>query len=255
MNSSFFDRLDGQLREVALREPGLAAVEPRPSRRPWSQARSRRVAIAALAVLSASGTAIAATGVWRPILGDPSLGSPPTITADAPPPAQLAILGVLRRAQTAADRSRSARELEYIGNTVSGVRTTYIRLLSDDTGLGPAILVPVAALRQIGAPPAVAAHLPHTDALCLVIGDTAGAAKRCFSTSDVVTGQATLSLASDLFGIVPDDVRGVTVTFGGGATSSATPTSNFFEVTMPSGAIPRTMTWTVAGAPAEHFQL
>jgi hypothetical protein len=262
---SFFDQLDAQLREVAVRAPSDAATRPpRPqrsvSRRPRSARRPCQGILAALSLLLVTGTALAATGLWRPILGEPRFGPGPTITADAPPPAQLAILGVLRAPQTAADRSAGTRaELRYMSAAASGVRTNYIRLLSDHTGFGPAVLVPVARIDQArsGAPPAVLAELPRTDALCLLVGDRdgEGAAKRCFTTDDVLDGRDTLSLGSDVFGLVPDAVRSVTVSFTGGATRTVAPADNLFETAQGAGGIPVSMTWTMAAGPVRHFTL
>jgi hypothetical protein len=216
--------------------------------------------LAALVTLLVTGTAIAASGLWRPILGEPRFGPGPTITAAAPPPTQLAILGVLRRPQTPADRSaRTLALLQYMSGAASGVRTNYIRLLSDSTGLGPAILVPVARIDQAPSdvPPAVLAELPQSDALCLLVGDRGGegAGKRCFTTDDMLEGRGTLSLGDDLFGLVPDTVTRVTVTFSGGAIRTVAPTDNLFETTQAGGAIPVAMTWTMATGPGERFTL
>jgi hypothetical protein len=267
---SFLDQLDAQLREVACRDPAGAAVR-RPARAarrtprrafasPHPHPRARRVAVAVVAAASIGGTALAATGLWRPILGEPGLGSPPTISASSPPASQLDELGVLRRAQTAADRSAETEaELRYMSSVASGVRTDYVRLLSNTTGFGPAILVPVARMirRLENGPPAVLARQPSTDALCLLVGDRdgEGSAKSCFTTGDVLDGGATLSLGNGFFGLAPDDVRLVTVTFGDGAARSATPSSNFFAITMPSGALPAAMTWVLASGTSEHFSL
>jgi len=262
--TSFFDRLDAQLREVASRDPESAAVrEPADaSRRPRRRAspRPRRLAVAVLAAFSVGGTAIAATGLWRPILGEPGLGQPPTTSASSPPAAQLTALGVLRRPQTPADRSaETEEELRYMSSTASGVRTDYVRLLSDTTGVGPAILVPVTRIRRPleSGPPAVLARQPSTDALCLLVGDRdgEGSGKACFTTADVLQGGATLSLGSGFFGLAPDDVRLVTVTFGDGAVRSVAPSSNFFTVMMPSGAIPASMTWVLTSGRSQHFPL
>jgi hypothetical protein len=260
----FFDQLDAQLRGVArrsldaelrhvvaLRTPGVARLR---GAAPW---RMVRLPVAALAAVSLAGVAIAATAVWRPALGAPGLGAPPTSTAAAPPEAQLAVLGVLRRQQTPADRGAETRsELTYMGNTASGVRTAYIRLLSDRTGLGPAVLVPVAQITQ-AAPPELGAAPPRTGALCLLVGDAAGrgAAKRCFTTGDLLAGRGTLSLATDIFGVVPDAVAMVSITFSNGATRHVAPLGNLFELAEPAGAAPATMTWASATGTVQRFPL
>lgn len=254
----FFDQLDAQLRGVAhrgldadlrhlvvWRRPGVARLR---GRAPW---RAVRLPATVLAAVSLAGAAIAATAVWRPIPGQPGLGSPRTSTAAAPPEAQLAVLGVLRRQQTPADRDAETRsELTYIGNTASGVRTAYIRLLSDRTGLGRAILVPVAQISQ-----AAPSELPRTDALCLLVGDAAGrgAARRCFTTGELLAGRATLSLATDIFGVVPDAVAMVSIRFSNGATRHVAPLGNLFELAEPAGAAPAVMVWASATGTVQRF--
>jgi hypothetical protein len=250
--TSIFDQLEEQLREIASRDLRVRA-------RPRSNtSRSWRLAVVVAAAASLAGTALAATGLWRPLLGEPGLGPPAAITGDPPPPSQLALLAVLRRAQTADDRSAATRaELRFINDMADGVRTDYIRLLSSHAGFGAAILVPVARITQtqLSAPPAVLARLPRSDALCMLIGDRAGegSAKRCFTTADLLSGSATLSLGGFLFGLAPDGVRVVTVTFDNGSARRVVPSSNFFAIMMPSGGTPATMTWTMTnGPPRRH---
>jgi hypothetical protein len=246
----FFDQLDSQLREVSRRNIGGATNGRRASRRV-------RAGVVGLAALSIAGTAIAASGVWRPILGEPGLGPPPTVIATAPPASQLAVLGALRRAQTPADRGTDTQtELRYMSNTASGVRTGYVRLLSNQTGLGPAILVPVARITQ-AAPSQVTAAPVRTNALCLLIGDRdgQGAAKRCVTTAELLAGRGTLSLGTHVFGIVPDGVRVVSIRFRDGITASVAPASNFFALTAPAGSAPAAMTWTPTSGAVRHFSL
>jgi hypothetical protein len=245
----FFDQLDTQLREISRQKVG--------ARRGRLASRRLRVGIVGLAGLSIAGTAIAATGVWRPILGEPGLGPPPTVIATAPPVSQLAVLGVLRRAQTPADRGADTQtELRYMSNTASGVRTAYVRLLSDRTGLGPAVLVPVARITQ-AAPSEVPARPSQINALCLLIGDSKsqGAAKQCFTTAELLDGRGTLSLGTHMFGVVPDDVRLVSLRFRNGTTVSVEPASNFFAIATPAGTTPTAMTWTQTSGAVRHFSL
>jgi hypothetical protein len=252
--TSFFDQLDKQLREIANRKPGPAARSRRAPRH------TRKLSVILLAVLAVSGTALAATGLWRPILGEPRFGPPPTITSSAPPRSQLELLGVLRRPQTRADRGAATlEELQYLSRTASGVRTGYIRLLSDHTGLGAAVLVPAArySLSADEAPPSVVTSAPRKNALCLVVGDRdgQGSAKGCFTTDDVRDGAATLSLGRYLFGLVPDGVRTVTVTFGDKRTATSPASSNLFEIPMPAGALPQYMTWTTTTGASQRFPI
>lgn len=85
--------------------------------------RRRRGACAAAIVVLIGAPALAATGVWRPKLGTERIGGA-TITGQAPPEAQLQLLGVLRREQTARDRSARTREaLTMVGTGMKIVGT------------------------------------------------------------------------------------------------------------------------------------
>jgi hypothetical protein len=241
--STFFDDLELQLRDLAeapLVDERRVAVRQRRPRARWAL-----IAVLLLAVLAAA--AVAATGIWRPILGLPQFGPGPSISSVAPPAQQLRLLGVLRRTQTTADRgSLTTQELRYLGLDEEGVRTNYIRLLRPRPlpGLGPAVLVPVTQTRlPAGSPPAVVRRYAITNALCLIVGDTngAGAGKTCFSTAQLVTGAANASLGPVVYGLVPDDVSRVTVRFASGQQVTETAQENFVAVTTPVGA----------GAPAQ----
>jgi hypothetical protein len=185
-------------------------------RRRWS----RRGITAAVVVVVTGAPALAATGVWRPPIGngrDPA----PRATAQAPPSEQLAMLGVLRRPQTDADRGAAPLYALRIlsGNSIEGVRTDDIRLLAKsprDRGL---VLVPVA--HYAPEPPSLPADTPDAtrrrlmrsaidDALCLFQLDSVdGAGIACWSTADIREGRAWMSLGHRAAWIVPDGVATV----------------------------------------------
>jgi hypothetical protein len=109
------------------------------------RARRRRSWRAGLVVLGGvvfAGTAVAATGGWHPILGDDDRGHPRESQA-AVPADQLALLEVLRREQTGADRGADVRAvLRLLGREeIDGVHTDGVRLLRRHPG-GVTVLVP-----------------------------------------------------------------------------------------------------------------
>ena len=247
--SDFFGQLEQQLREVAradLATLGAAGV-PAPVAVRRRRVRMRRRLIIVLLLLLAAGTAVAATGIWRPILGNTHYRPLPTISGAPPPAAQLAILGVLRRPQTAADRGAATlRQLQYATGT--GVRTDYIRLLRRLPGGGAAVLEPVARLPAPPGPPVPASVLPRVNALCVIYSAPAGSAARaCFSTRQVLDGLATASAGNQYFGLVPDGVTSVTLHTSGGGSAAAPVTGNFFVVTIPPGGFPDELDWSAAG--------
>jgi hypothetical protein len=159
--SDFRDQFEEQLIAAAERlfaAPVAAPVAPR------ARLRSRRAALATCAAALLGGTALAATHPWSPELGTPQFREPPpTASADAPPHSQLEVLGVLRRAPTAADRGPEVRAaLRYLsGISTHGIRTDYIRRLDAGASGGPVTLVPVAQWRP------AAGEAAKRDALCV----------------------------------------------------------------------------------------
>jgi hypothetical protein len=135
-----------------------------------------------LVVVAVAGGATAATGVWRPQIGDERRGHP-TISATQAPPAQLRVLGVLRRPAADADRGPDVRRiLRLVGRGLRGVRTDAVRLL-DPAGDGASARVLVPAERAHG----------DDDALCLYVADGDGAGSTCFTLGTVLRGRAVLA--------------------------------------------------------------
>lgn len=185
-------------------------------RRRWR----RRGAGLVIAAVIVAGPALAATGVWRPPIGNGDEPAP-RISREAPPDDQRSMLGVLRRPQTAADRGAATLDaLRLISaGAIDGVRTDSIRLLAKgphDRGL---VLVPVA--RYAPAPPPIPADTPAAvrrkltqpaidNALCLFQLDSPdGAGVACWSSSDVREGRAAMSLGHRAAWLVPDGVSTV----------------------------------------------
>jgi hypothetical protein len=112
-------------------------------RRRWGRP-SRRAGLFAIGAVIASGTAVAATtGRWHPQLGSPDHGDRPTAATVAVPAEQLALLAVLRRRQTDADRGRLVRmALQRLGRQqVNGIHVGAIRVI-DQGPRSATILIP-----------------------------------------------------------------------------------------------------------------
>jgi hypothetical protein len=76
-----------------------------------------------------------------------------------------------------------------------------------------------------------------TDALCLFVPEPRidGGSESCFDTASVQDGHATASLGATVYGLVPDAVASVVVTFANGQTGAASVTNNLFVVAAPLG--------------------
>jgi hypothetical protein len=124
----------------ALARAVAARGAARARRKPWWTRRAGLLAIGAVVV---SGSAVATTGVWQPTLGDPEHGGQPRAAGAGVPASQRALLGVLRRPQTDADRGplvRAAlRRLDRAA--VNGVHVDGIRVVFR-TSREIAVLVP-----------------------------------------------------------------------------------------------------------------
>lgn len=149
------------------------AVAARARRRPWWR-RTPRGVVLGVGVAAATGTALAASGVlgpWRPELGNGDRARP-TIAVASVPASQRAVLAVLRRPQTEADRAPGVRRvLRTLGRReIDGIHTDAIRVLRRDAD-GLTVLVPVDRAGP-ARPPGPAAPLRHV--LCLMRSGHAG---------------------------------------------------------------------------------
>jgi hypothetical protein len=229
--SDFVSEYGEQLRLAAWRRlsrrrrPRLATGRP-----------TRKVAVALLALIVAA-PAVAATEAWRPLLGDGRTG--PTAT-DAPAAhSQRALLSVLRRPQTDADRgAQTTYALKFLGSSVADVRTTEIRLLHVEPDGRGIVLIPVG---RYGLPPAGlpaklrrAMHRPAgSDGLCVFAADQdhghpAGGGFGCYSTRDLLAGRASAGLGHRVYGLVPDGVDRIEVALAGGTMLTAKVEQNLF---------------------------
>jgi len=118
-----------------------AVATSRPVPRRWWRP-SRRAGLLAVGAVVVTGSAVAATTGWHPVIGDDHRGHPSVANAGVPA-AQVAALAVLRREQTAADRGPQVQAvLRLLGRgEINGIHTDAIRTLRQHPN-GVTILVP-----------------------------------------------------------------------------------------------------------------
>lgn len=199
---------------------------------------ARKVAVA-LVVLCVAAPAVTATVIWHPVLGD---GRAPAPTSSNAPAAesQRAVLSVLRRAQQPSDRGAQTRyALKFLGASVAGVRTGEIRLLHVEPDGRGIVLIPVGryGLAPAGAPPVVSERLRDragSNGLCLFAADQdhghlAGGGFGCYSTQQLLSGQAIAGLGDRVYGLAPDGVEKIDVALENGRIlATANVEQNFF---------------------------
>lgn len=216
--------------------------------RELSRARRRRArrrgAWCAAAIILVTPPALAATGVWHPVFGDGE-GPGPKVSADAPPPDQLAALGVLRREQTAADRGVATRyALRFVDRPGLKVRTNSIRLLTESAQDRGVVLVPVERYERRlpgDIPEELRKRVERTidDALCIYQLDSVdGAGVACYSTADVKEGRAWGMLGHRSLWIVPEGVATVRTEYADHDPILARVHDNAAIFTAPSGPPP-----------------
>lgn len=218
---SYVDDLKHELVAASERLTGQpTAALPRRRRAPFSS-RALGIAVVGLAV---SATAIAATSAWQPLFGAP--GDPqPRVAQTAPSADLMALLGVLRRPQTAEDRGSSTRAaLRFFGTLTQGIHTNYIRHLPAGEGGLQATLVPATSSRSI--PGREADHVA-----CLFVAERtadAGGAGSCYTSAQIQSGAAIGALGSVFYSLVPDGVARVVLRDDDGA-HSVEVHDNFYE--------------------------
>jgi len=119
-----------------------AVAAPRPARRRWWRP-SRRAGLLALGAVIVTGSAVAATTGWHPVLGSNERDRPSEANTSVPA-AQIAALGVLRREQTDADRGPQVQSVLRLlmRQEINGIHTDAIRTLRRHRNL-VTMLVPV----------------------------------------------------------------------------------------------------------------
>jgi hypothetical protein len=203
----------------------------------------RRGSLIAVVVALTTGTALAATRPWQPLLGNDRQGHPTTsvqpVDADV-----LGLLAVLRRAQTDADRGPDVQSaLRAIGDQNHGVRVASVRRVGETPAGQPVVLVPVERFGDDAAGPSATSV---GNALCLyypvtpAAGQPAATGYPCWTTPQLASGDAVGHAqgadGQHIFGLVPNGVHTVTVWLTGGTQVTATVANNYFAATAPDSA-------------------
>jgi hypothetical protein len=216
--TDFLDRFGSELGAAERRL--VTAGERHPLRR---RRASRRGALVALAALAITVPALAATQPWEPILGEPGTANRPAGISPTPPaPNQLNGLAVLRRPQNESDRGPEAQKLmRQVGAEYKGVRLDSIRLLSSTSG-HHALLVPSAEHGASSKP----GQYEVKDDLCL---ETAQGGF-CDTGEGLPTSNFLGGDGEAMYGLVPDGVAKVSLSFADGTTRSSEVRENFFWI-------------------------
>lgn len=203
----------------------------------------------------ACGTALAATGLWSPSLGNDGQVEP--AGERAAPISNHSSLNVLRRPQSATDRSPAVETVlrEMSSANLNGVHLDDVRMLAD-TGRRAAVLVPVA---QTGPRGTTADESRRTGQLCLIFArDSAPPSEVCGDATDLTridgflpadhtttAGQQVVSGVDEShhFGLVPDGVRAVRVDLQDGTSLTAPVANNFYDASTSSTAPSERVTW------------
>jgi hypothetical protein len=157
------------------------------------------------------------TGTWSPELGRPALGLDASIDRSPVSRDASAVLGVLRRAQTARDRRLAKPRLKHAGGIVDDVQVDGVRALSQDYALVPVL--------QIGG--------RREPTLCVM----GGGGSACGPISHVREhGVSSLSggpKGTHVVGVVPDGVTRVRFTPDGGNPTDSIVRRNFYDIRVP----------------------
>jgi len=189
-----------------------------------------RLVAVTVACVALGGTALAATGVWNPIVGDPE--NPATLSGTPVPAALVAELGVLRREQTPQDRSPEVEATLEGADVPQGVRLESVRYLGPGAdGEATVMLSGVEAgpFDPEGDPVCVARPLPgatHSVFLCFGLSTLLGG---------TAWGEALGPTGEFAYGVVPDDVATVTAEFDGPPPHTVPVHDNYWELPL-SGA-------------------
>jgi hypothetical protein len=216
----------------------VGTVQPQRSR--WRPARRTLLLTAGAIVIS--GSAIAATGGWHPILGDDHRGHPQPAHTSVPAD-QLAALGVLRREQTSADRSPDVRQILRLlpRREINGIHVDGIRLLRQRAD-SATVLIPTE--REGSHDPGYPSSLQRR-VLCVLTGITRApesghfpggfsAGGTCGNVQQLRTTGISATVGSDrgyiLGGLVPDGVRRVVIRLRHHRLVRASVRDNYYEV-------------------------
>jgi hypothetical protein len=221
-----------------------AAAQTRGSRfgamRQAASVRAVRVAAIGATCLAFGGTAMAATGVWNPSIGDQANTPSPAISATPVPAAMAEALGAFRRAPDAQDHGPAVEAtLSTLGGRFAdGIRPDSVRYLGDDAS-GEAMIL-VSAEHSLFTSGDAVNYFGSGEPACVVVpssGEGGEAAPMCFGLDKILAGDAEVqiegtdhgeTLSGEAWGLVPDGVASVTARFGDGAVHQVPVTDNHF---------------------------
>jgi hypothetical protein len=230
-----------------LQEALVVASDRMVARRRRRTQRFRLGLMTSAAVVTLGGGAVASQPLWAPLLGweDGNRAS----VSDAPAPAaQGALLGILRREQSAGDRGPAARAaVKAMSRRYTGVKVSSVRVVPDGHGAF-SVLVPVSSVRgRTGG----VTRGTGDDLLCLqiIFGGTTDqratdhGSQRCFSAADIRGGGAVLPAGMTIRGVVPDGVSRVRFSGGSGPPREVPVTTNVFAASLLAVSGATSLSW------------
>jgi hypothetical protein len=217
----FFDRFGDQLHAA---QTAGSPVGPRGGRITRLLGR-RSTAIAAVVAIIAPGAALAITQPWNPDLSRPGVDRKVSTDATSVSDAARGAFAVLRREQSASDRSGATPLIKAIGmgNQLYRVQLKGIRMVASGWALVPAKAAQTA-------PGGVTAQ----DQLCLTNGEKVGCANAQTAKANGVGLLTASKAATRLTGLVPDGVARVRFTPDSGSPVEVAVTGGFYQLTVPS---------------------
>jgi hypothetical protein len=227
--TDFLDRCRDELVRAAERRSPTAvtssAVRPR----------KRRLVGGFLIAAAIAAPAGATTAGWNPFADTGRETAAPSASNRAPAADLRDMLGVLRRAQTDADRSRASEAaLRQLDRDVAGVQLAAVRVVRLPIG---AVAIPVER-----APGASA----QSDAVCLYVPQPDGTASSTCQTAPAIrAGFAIGSAGPAVYGLVPDGVAVVRLKHGD-QVADIPVEDNFFYRASGAPTAPTTAIWISA---------
>jgi hypothetical protein len=217
----FLDRFGDQLHAAQVASASAATRGSRGTR----LLGRRSTVIAALVAVIAPSAALAITQPWHPDLSRPGVDH--KVTTDAAPVSHAALgaFAVLRREQSAADRSDATPLIKAIGmgNQVDRVQLSGIRMVAPGWALVPAKAAQTA-------PGGVTAQ----DQLCLTNGEDVGCANAETAKANGVGVLTASKSSTHLTGLVPDGVARVRFAPDSGSPVEVAASGGFYELTVHS---------------------
>jgi hypothetical protein len=221
-----------------VHESLASAVATRRARRPWWRS-ARGAAWCAAGAAIVSGSAVAATTGWHPILGDSDRGHPQEARAPVPGD-QRAAIAVLRRAQTDADRTPHVLAVLrlLVRAEINGVHVDGVRLLRTRSD-GVTILVPA---ERVGRHDNGYQSSVRRQVLCVLTSTRfrpgtkglSGAGQVCGTTADLRTTGIRMNMHTQngwvVNGLVPDGVARVVIRLRRHHSVTAPVRDNLYEV-------------------------